>query len=250
MMSSFQKLHNCEYYLTHDNFNRPFCVYVDKIQNKVHVYKKKNDNYTKLIRTFAPLQIFIGESHVNEMTSFSGGHGPNFDGNSILLKIDDFEYVFIGEKIYSFKTKHEIVMFASPVGNNDVPYPYAMDDKENYYFLLDEDTGILRIDDVTKRDDPYRYFYFIQSNIQEIENINYMYMGNEAYTMRTSSNPERDYDSLIERLGYEGPMYIEFKGEDKKRISRDEYIRLLENYNKNVGLLPLEDVKIIEKRHW
>jgi hypothetical protein len=258
----------CRHYLTHDNYDRPFCVYIDELNDEVSVYKRDDDegegeyedddsstdlkNYTKLIQKFKADKIFIGESPVNPMTEFSGGYGPEFDGNSILLKIHEKEYVFIGYQIYSFKTKNEIVSFVSPVGNNDVPYPYAIDDKDNYYFLLggDEYTGILRIDDDSKPDDPYRYFYFIKKNIGESENIQFMYMGDEQYVMTTSSNPAYDYDDLVKRLGDEGPMYIQFKGEDKKPISRDEYIELLENYNKKVGLIPLSDVKIIHRRIW
>jgi hypothetical protein len=247
----------CINYLTHDNYYRPFRVYIDELNDEVSVYKRDRDdfstdlkNYTKLIRTFKPNKIFIGESPLNSMTEYSGGHGPAFDGNSILLKIDDKEYVFIGHQIFSFKTKNEIVSFVSPVGNNDVPYPYAIDDKENYYFLLVPDTGILRIDDVSKPDDPYRHFYFIIKNIGESENIEFMYMGDEEYVMTTSSNPAYNYDDLIERLGDEGPMYIQFKGEEKKPISRNEYIELLENYNKKVDLKPLLDVKVIHKRAW
>jgi hypothetical protein len=150
------------------------------------------------------------------------------------------------------------------VGNNDVPYPYAIDDKDNYYFLTGtSSTGILRIDDISKRDSPYKYFFFIVKNIGESENIEWMYMGDDRYTMSTSSRPADDYDNFIIRymianpitfsqmlLGHQRHMYIQFKGEEKKRISRNEYIQLLENYNKKVGLIPLSDVKIIHKRIW
>lgn len=259
----------CTHYLTHDNYSRPFCVYIDEFNDEVSVYKNKRDdeekgeyedddsytdlkNYTKLIQKFKADKIFIGESPVNPMTEFSGGYGPEFHGNSILLKIDEKEYVFIGETIYSFKTNHPIVSFVSPVGNNDVPYPYAIDDKDNYYFLLggDEYTAILTIDDDSKPDDPYRYFYSIEENIKASENIKCMYMGDERYNMKTCSRPAHKYDDLVKRLGHEGPMYIQFKGEEKKLISRNEYIELLENYNKKVGLKPLLDVKIIHKRVW
>lgn len=260
-MSYFQKLHNCKYYFTHDNGNRPFCVYIDETNNKVYVYKRKDTSsfelkkYTKLVEAFNPDKIFIGESPVNPMTEFSAGHGPKFNGNSILLKMDNendtFKYVFIGDQIYSFKTNHQIVSFMSHVGNNDVPYPYAIDDKDNYYFLLgDEDSGILTIDADSKPDDPYSYFYSIIMNIGTSENIEFMYMGDERYNMRTSSRPAHKHEDLVKRLGHEGPMYIQFKGEEKKPISRNEYIELLENYNKKIGLRPLSDVKIIEKRNW
>ena len=45
-------------------------------------------------------------------------------------------------------------------------------------------------------------------------------------------------------------MYIQFKGKEKKPISRNDYIELLENYNKKIRLMPLLDIKIIEKRDW
>ena len=42
-------------------------------------------------------EVFIGKSPVNAMTTFSGGHGPRFDGNSILLKREK-DYVFVGDE--------------------------------------------------------------------------------------------------------------------------------------------------------
>jgi hypothetical protein len=102
-----------KHYLTHDNYNRPFCVYIDELNNEVSVYKRDTSccflfrqlstttdlkNYTKLIKTFNPDKIFIGESPLNKMTEFSGGHGPYFDGNSILLKINTSTYSFFNEK--------------------------------------------------------------------------------------------------------------------------------------------------------
>ena len=69
------------------------------------------------------------------MTKFSLGYGEKFDGNSILLKLSKNKYVYIGSLIYSFNAYNEITTFISPVGNNDVPYPYAIDEKNNYYLL-------------------------------------------------------------------------------------------------------------------
>ena len=42
-------------------------------------------------------EVFIGKSPVNAMTTFSGGHGPRFDGNSVLLKREN-DYVFVGDE--------------------------------------------------------------------------------------------------------------------------------------------------------
>lgn len=101
------------------------------------------------------------------MTISSGGYGKEFDGNSILINTDRNNYVFIGSRIYSFQAKYEIVEYISPVGNNDVPYPYAIDKNKNIYLM--EENIILHNDKINKLDhshssldliqDPYRYYY-------------------------------------------------------------------------------------------
>ena len=65
------------------------------------------------------------------MTEYSGGYGDEFDGNSILVHISENKYVYIGSSIYSFESQAKIIRYISPVGNSDVPYPYAIDEKEN-----------------------------------------------------------------------------------------------------------------------
>ena len=47
-------------------------------------------------------------------------------------------------------------------------------------------------------------------------------------------------------------MYIQYKGrgQRKKIITREKFIELLKNYNKKVGLLSFNDVKIIKKGDW
>ena len=79
-------------------------------------------------------------------------------GNSVLLEIAHSTYVFVGETIYTFKTETEdtIVEYSSPMGNNSVPYPFAVG-KNNTYLMI-EHTFIpnnIRIDGM----DPYDQFY-------------------------------------------------------------------------------------------
>jgi hypothetical protein len=251
---------NYNMYLTHDNYSHPFCVSINNTTNEVNVFVyeesqtnhlKDNDDYetkekyTKLIATYRPSKIFIGKSPLNPMTKFSKGYGPNFDGNSILLKMcDDNEYIFIGNIIYSFKTDKEIIEFVSPVGNNDVAYPYAIDNEDNYYFLIEY--GILSVDDASYYDDPYTYYYNNMFKIIEnAENTGHMYIGNEMYFLNTHPNPAEDYDDLTKRLG--SPIRIELKDGTKKIITKNEYIEILENYNKKIGLKPINHVKILHK---
>jgi len=63
---------------------------------------------------------------------------PSFVGNTILLKLSEKQYIYIGGEIYRFDviTGDKITAFFSDVGNNDVPYPYAVGEK--YIYILME----------------------------------------------------------------------------------------------------------------
>jgi hypothetical protein len=92
--------------------------------------------YIKLVDKFKHKKVFIGKSIKNERTTFSGGYGKYFDGNSILLNLSKNKYVYIGESIYSFETKNDkILEYHSPVGNSDVPYPVAVGEKYVYFLI-------------------------------------------------------------------------------------------------------------------
>jgi len=168
-------------YFTHNNGGRPYLVYVGK--NDVHIYirddkkyyidwdnysdddKKNAWMYVKLVGKYKPMRVFIGKSPLNEMTEFSGGYGKKFDGNSILLKIANNRYVFIGAYVYEFSTNNDnIIAYWSPVGNNDVPYPVAYGEK-NVYFMLDNTyVPIDKFPELNKlskleKTDLYKYYY-------------------------------------------------------------------------------------------
>jgi hypothetical protein len=149
-------------YHTHDNGGRPYNVIIDSNTNKVIIYKHVEPfgegKYIKKKILFAN-KIFIGKSP---------DLGDYFDGNSILLHIKDNEYVFIGREIFSFTSLKEITKFYSPVGNNDVPYPYAYDGDNCYLFCYkkiilnfksaeeyDDESDEEYDDD----DDPYDYYH-------------------------------------------------------------------------------------------
>jgi len=154
-------------YLTHHNRERLFLVKVDTTKKTASVYKKtkkdiiamsnlnlataqKNHKfYSKLVGTYTYEQIFIGRDGLKK---------PAFPGNSILLRIGNVRYVYIGETIYEFSTDERITKYHSPVGNNDVPYPTA-DGPTKTYFMLDRkyvpNEKIKKI----KRSDAYQYYY-------------------------------------------------------------------------------------------
>lgn len=139
---------NYKQYTTLTNGSISFLVFVNHIDNIVHVYGRTSDVidctdvdttkiFTELLVTYNPLEIFIGKSELNEMTSWSGAHGDRFDGNSILLRIGDlteYRYICIGAQMIEFSIDERITLFVSSVGNSLVPYPYA--ESENYCYCM------------------------------------------------------------------------------------------------------------------
>lgn len=145
-MKSVQEKHPGEHrYLTHGNGGRPFLVYVGKDSATVYSapnrldpdscsYEEFKNSYTKLVKRFTGVE----KKFIPKYPSIMMRGGKTFErtGNSVLLKVKT-GYVFIGDEIYSFKTKEEIKKLYSPVGNSDVPYPLAVG-KDNVYLLLDK----------------------------------------------------------------------------------------------------------------
>lgn len=153
-------------YLIHFNGNRPFKVMIG--QTKIYINKRIYDDEGYYIED-QPLikskfeKVFIGENTNNRSVG---------KGNTILIKVKDNNYIYIGSEIYSFKTKEEITKYYSPIGNSDVPYPYAIDKKGNYYLFV-ENAIILNNGDLSKRmieandrRNPYAfypYYYYWQN---------------------------------------------------------------------------------------
>jgi hypothetical protein len=126
-------------YLIHDNGGRPFKVCINWPTKTVFLkgYLSWDDmklGYVDLGEFKDVERIFIGPD--NNFAN-SAGLRAEFLGNSILLEVSERSYVHItGMGVRSFTTEERIHEYFSPVGNNDVPYPYATSD--NFiYFLSD-----------------------------------------------------------------------------------------------------------------
>ena len=127
-----------KYYPIIDNGGTTFYTYVNS--NGVFVYRIPTDGYvgidleldkdnqhliyTQLVWSCQkPIDVFIGkDSHI--------------EGNSILVHIQDTEYVFIGWDIYSFTTDEKITDYYSYIGNSCVSYPVAVS-QDSLFFMLD-----------------------------------------------------------------------------------------------------------------
>lgn len=132
-------------YLTHDNMSRPLRVVIDKNENIIHVYltdfTEDPDDESKdiLLHTFTNFKkIFVGSCPVNS----------GFKGNTILVHENNNKYIFIGDNIHSFEidADEEIETFVSPIGNSDVPYPYAISNKKIYLIAFKQCVSNSKID--------------------------------------------------------------------------------------------------------
>ncbi len=255
------KAHNIEY-LTHSNYARPYKVVITN-NTDVNVYKSLDndeENYNCLVLSISPQQIFIGKSIQNKTTEFSGGYGDEFDGNSILLKVSDSTCIYVGEKIMLFHTTYPIISYHSPVGNNDVPYPYAIDSAYNYYLII-EDVIIKSTDQLQNYLDneelPYDYYYhanLITNDMGKIPNgkpmfennfnISKFYIGKESYTMRYNPLASQEYDRLTSHLGEH--LYVRDFNGDKHQVTKQQYIEIMEDFGTIIGASPMLNSVIMD----
>ena len=226
-------------YYTHNNGTRPYKVEV-KSNNTIKIYKKTEIGYDNSYILYEPIEIFIGKSIINKQTECSGGHGEEFDGNSILLRLENNKYVFIGDKIVTFESIANIIQFISPVGNNDVPYPYAIDIQNNIYLFV-ENIILLNNENLLKNlqendNNPYHYYYFklikmVKYNDEQNNylNIKSFYIGNTKYDLTYTPYPEKNYNRIID---LETPNKLSIIDNNNKfnELTKLQYIELMQRY--------------------
>ena len=105
------------------------------IDGSAFVYKIEKCKFDQPFFSFKPKHIFIGKSKVCPMTDFSGaGDKIDFDGNTLLLECEDNENLYIsGLEIFHYKTDDKIIDYISLMGNNIVPYTFAIGEKCTYF---------------------------------------------------------------------------------------------------------------------
>jgi hypothetical protein len=252
-------------YHIHDNGGRPFqCVIEGEHTFHIHTQiideeKQKITYQKKPAITLHPNKIFIGKSPKNKMTEFSGGYGKEFDGNSILLEMKNNEYIEVGYTIWSFDAKDKIVEYYSPVGNNDVPYPYAVDKSGNIY-IIPENVIIMHNPDVEERmkeyDNPIDYYYEYQHITQERGmipprklkvdiGIDKWYSGSHLYNLTYDPFPEKNYDRLIKS---DKKMFIQFTKGKKQELSKKGYVDIINKFGEIQSFVPLPQKKLIMDR--
>lgn len=251
-----------EYHI-HDNCGRPFKVTIK--EKKVTIAALYENEYINFV-TYRAKQIFIGISEKNTMTEFGRGYGPDFDGNSILLHIRKKQYVFIGSRIYIFNSRNKIVRYESPVGNNDVPYPYAIDEKNNIYLLI-ENVILTPTDDLMKymedkNNDPSFYYYDSglitqdkgsippQQPLRNFDNIKEFYIGKSRYTMKYKPNPKTDYNRFMhfkrDEVDKYGISVVDQNGK-KTQLTKQMYVDLMKKIGKELGFKSFTTIPVHDR---
>lgn len=272
-------MHNYNYtktYFTHDNGGRPFKVDINENTNLVEIsscdynkrYYELNNRYDyKKIAEYTPKKIFVGKSKHDEMTDNGGGHGNIFDGNSILLDMNDNIYIHIGSNVFSFKTLNEINEYYSPVGNNDVPYPYAVDIK-GYVYLLTTPIILSPNDKLTEylsdqSKDPSLYYFkyhlitpdrgYIPPEMPVYDmDVEFFYIGKNKYTLTYTPNPEKEYERFTksfkrDKVDEYGISVVDYKG-NKTHLTKEMYVDMMKKFGKLAGFQKLEKLETICKR--
>lgn len=143
---------NIKSYDIHNNGFVPFIVNVSPKTKTIKVFENKLNK--KIVLDIKYKNIFIGDNLLNDSKYKKKGKGS--EGNSILVEVSKHNYIYIGSEIYSFETNEDIKSYYSPIGNADVPYPYAFGDKLAY-FMLDKKTVPCEL--INSKKDGYGQFY-------------------------------------------------------------------------------------------
>lgn len=162
-------------FLIHDNGSRPFQVIIN--EHTIDIYKGGYKKSTADVNTSEDdddnndeydEDIIVYDERILRITNFIG-YFYGFDtspfemhNNSVLVKITNKKYIYIGSEIYSFYTDEIITDYISYMGNNNVPYPVAY--SENYVFFMADRKIISRNElktqvTVANADDLYCEFY-------------------------------------------------------------------------------------------
>ena len=156
--ATMKKTKGMKSYAIHDNGGKPFLV--GDLGGRVVVYKQEFnediEEYTlgKKLLEIPYKKIFVGDNTLEQEGYAPKGEGK---GNSILLQLTKNKYMFIGWKIETFTVPDgdEIQNYYSPIGNNDVPYPYAVGKK--YTYLMIENAYLPN--ELLEMHDVYAHYY-------------------------------------------------------------------------------------------
>lgn len=198
-------------------------------------------------------RVFEGISPDCPTTRFSGGHGCN--GYSVLIHEKDAEpldYLFIHTSVNLFKAEAPITEFFSVVGNNDVPYIYAVDTSGKHYLFTENVTlESYQPDTSDEKHEVYDHYYDGATIVSprgyygtpfafEGKTITACYYGDRKFGL--SYDPKRaQFDSMVER---HGDARIEYDDGTISPLDNATYNRILDALAEERGFGALNLTKI------
>lgn len=158
-------------YETRDNGAKPYIVQDFGDYVIISTQKFDNEGNKPMVKQILKLKykrIFVGANDLpvrDQNADFLYGNRSEYGklgqdrGNSILLQTGANKYVYVGDGIREFSTRERDVIqhFYSPVGNNDVPYSYAVGEK--YTYLLINKLTIIPNSRIDTSRDAYNQYY-------------------------------------------------------------------------------------------
>ena len=94
-------------------------------------------------------------------------HARRETKENFLFKIEDKEYFYVGEKIFTFKTIDDIEEYFSESRSNDVKYSSALS-KENIYYMSYQEYFTIEGFENTEMEDEYQYLYKKDSELKGV----------------------------------------------------------------------------------
>jgi hypothetical protein len=216
----------------------------------------QNERYEKTpCFTTTALRVFIGESLPSEATFDTCG--PKYHGNTILVETAPLQYIFIGRDIRQLTTAAPVAEFGSPVINNDVPYPYAVDENGITYLICEDvvlpaqpftKVPIWRSD--KKYDHPHDYYYE-QARITSgggpatsppFREILCFWIGQRKTFLTYSAN--------FRSFKPKHPMWIKRVGEPVRSLPLKEYMEILTEFERLRQFEPLRMETVVAPPLW
>ena len=148
-------------YKIHDNGGNPFTVVDNKKEKRVTIFKNIYEDVVDMTTT--PELVKLKEfKYLNFWpgSSASAAFGDWEPGNTVIIQKDKSNYVFVNREVLEFQLEKgdAVVTYMSPIGNNDVPYPYIIG-KTHVYLLLE--AVILPKESLDLTQDVYSQYYGI-----------------------------------------------------------------------------------------
>lgn len=157
------------YYFIRDDTFYPFLVYISKTHELLDKYKEIKENiinnvynvkickmpfipfydeidwnygdmannkffYHKIIKNYYSIKsVYIGKDLCKKEQSYEKINNISNKGNTILLKITNKKYIYIGTEIYKFIINDVILEYHSPIHYDNSPFPVIVGSKNIYY---------------------------------------------------------------------------------------------------------------------